>query len=190
MEDTKTQNTEVEMQNANQGNTTQQPAVKADDLQKEPDAFDLRAAIAEAVDAATRAAERKVNPVVNSSLAQQGVDPNDAIVKEAIKEYMEKRPTPEKLLEQEKAARQGAEAKAKALEDQLLAVKKGIPADKADKYIRMASGLVDESKTLDAALDEILLDMPTTKVPAMAEGTGDKKMPEVDRLNEILSGKK
>lgn len=184
-EETKKVDTEVKMQNANP-ETTQQPAVKAEPEKQ----VDLQEAIKQAVEAANRAAERKEKTVVNSTLAQQNLDPHDEIVKQALEEYIKNRPTPEKLLEQEKQARIEAENKAKALENRVTALNKGIPADKADKYLKMAAGLVDESKTLESALDEILADMPVNKAPAMAEGTGTKEMPKNDMLMSILTGKK
>ncbi|MFT3951185.1 MAG: hypothetical protein QM689_04425 [Oscillospiraceae bacterium] len=62
-------------------------------------------------------------------------------------------------------AKQDAETKAAQLERQLAAVKKGVPADKTDKYIKLAEAYTDDKTDFDAALDAALKDFPVTAKP-------------------------
>lgn len=59
-----------------------------------------------------------------------------------------------------------AETKALQLERQLSAVKKGIPADKADKYIKLAEAYTDDKTDFDKALEKALKDFPVSGQPA------------------------
>lgn len=51
-------------------------------------------------------------------------------------------------------------AKTTALEQQIAALGKGIPADKAAKYIKLAEAYMDDATDFDAALDAALKDFP------------------------------
>lgn len=59
--------------------------------------------------------------------------------------------------------KQQAVEKATLLERKFTAVSKGIPADKADKYIKLAEAYTDENSDFDKALDLALKDFPVAE---------------------------
>ena len=60
-------------------------------------------------------------------------------------------------------AKQEAEAKAQQLERQISAISKGIPADKADKYLKLAEAYVDDATDFDKAIELALKDFPVAE---------------------------
>lgn len=172
---------------ATEANGTTGQAATAPETQTTPpqaETVDVEAITQAAAAKAEEAAQKKMEGVFKSMLQQQGVDA-DTIAK-MTEEWKAKQETPEKLLEQERQGRTKAEQKALTLEQKVHVLGKGIPADKADKYIKLAKGLQDESTTFEAALDEVLADIPIAKGPALAEGTGQNKIPARNEVREIL----
>ena len=109
---------------------------------------------------------RESKAAVEKLLKEAGIAPegDHKAAMKAFKEWqdsqkteLEKATGAKTALEQEKAA---AIAEATSLKQQLLAVGKGIPADKAAKYIKLAEAYVTDKVDFAAALDLALKDFP------------------------------
>jgi len=89
-------------------------------------------------------------------------------------------------------AKAEAEAKVSALERQIAAISKGIPADKADKYIKLAEAYVNEKTDFAAALELALKDFPIPEKGVAGSGAnpapkkGNDKKPYAPKGAVIL----
>lgn len=142
----------------------------------EPKTVDINAVIADAIAKGVEVAEKKKPAVMKSVIEQNGYKYDDATIKKLIEEYEAKQPNPEKLLQEEREAKAALEKEKEQLTQKLAAAEKGIPADKIDKYISYAKGIMTEGKAFTDAIDEVLKDIPINKPPAMASGTGTKSL--------------
>jgi hypothetical protein len=115
---------------------------------------------------------RESKSAVEKLLKEVGIAPDGdyKTSMKAFKEWQDKQKTElEKATGSLSAAEQAksdAESKALALEQKFAAVAKGIPADKADKYVKLAEAYVDDKTDFGKALDMALKDFP---VPGQAQ---------------------
>lgn len=138
---------------------------------------DVDAITRAASEKAEEAASRKMEAVFKSMLAQQGLD-SETIAK-MTDEWKSKQVTPELQMQEKDAAIAAAKAENETLQRQIAAIGKGVPADKAAKYIKLAESYMDASTGFDAALDAAIADFPFQKQerpPAYAAGTGTNTM--------------
>ena len=101
----------------------------------------------------------------DAGLSSEGDDYKASL--KAFKEWQDSQKTEierttEALTTAEKA-KQEAEAKAQQLERQISALSKGIPADKADKYLKLAEAYVDDATDFDKAIELALKDFPVAE---------------------------
>lgn len=141
-----------------------QPTVNVDDI------------VTRAQAKAEEAAQRKMESVFKSMLEQQGLD-SEAITK-MTQEWKSKQVTPEKLAEQAAKDLETEKAKNEALTRQILAISKGVPADKSGRYLKLAESYMDDKTGFEAALDLALKDFPTEKPAVYSAGAGSNPMVE------------
>ena len=133
---------------AEPGTTTQPQAENAD----------MDAIIRAAAQKAEEAASKKMPAVFKSVLLQQGFD-TDTIAKMTA-EWKSQQTTPEDTIAELKTQKEASDKRADALEKRFQIVEKGIPADQADKYAKLAAVYMDDETDFAAALDKALADFP------------------------------
>lgn len=136
---------------AKQEPATQQPAV------------DVDAITAKAAAKAEEAAQKKMEGVFKSMLEQQGLDA--ATISKMTDEWKSKQVTPEKQMQELQDALDAQKADNDNLNRQITAIGKGIAADKAPKYIKLAESYLDDSGDFSKALDAALVDFPIQATP-------------------------
>lgn len=99
----------------------------------------------------------------------------------ALSEFEESQKTDSELSDEkfnaEKERADSAEQKAMQLERCFEAVKLGVPADRAERYAKLAESYMDENTDFSAALNKAVEDFPvvgTNPIPPGAFGTGVK----------------
>ena len=107
-----------------------------------------------APDDVSRFVARESRAAVEKLLRDAGITPDNQ-PEAQLKDY-------KVWLDGQKTALSDATAKAQSLERQVSVLSKGIPADKADRYVRLASSYLDEKTDFAAALDAALADFPIT----------------------------
>lgn len=125
---------------------------------------------------ATEAAEKKMQAVFKSMLSQQGFD--SETINQMTAEFKAKQKTPEQELQAAQTLIATEKAEKLALQRQITALGKGIPADKADKYIKLAEAYLGEDGDYAKAMDAALQDFPITTpaapgpLPSFGAATG------------------
>lgn len=117
---------------------------------------------------ATEAAEKKMQAVFKSMLAQQGLDAET--INKMTAEFKAKQKTPEQELQAAQEQLTAEQGEKLALQRRIAALGKGVPADKADKYIKLAEAYLCEDGDFDKAMDAALQDFPVA-VPAAQLGS-------------------
>lgn len=77
------------------------------------------------------------------------------------------------------------QAENKKLQDKFAAIEKGIPADKAEKYLKLAESYMADDVDLAAALDLAVKDFPVTAGTGVP-GAGGNPPPEGENKNAAL----
>lgn len=154
----------------------QTPAVTPGNTPPQVASVDEAAIIAKAESKAMEAAEKKMEGVFKSMLAQQGLDA-ETITKMTDK-WKEKQRTPETDLQEAREALAAEQAKNQALERRTLARDRNVPAEKVDKYVKLAESYMSEDVDFAAALDLALADFPIAQgpPPVYAAGTGSQPL--------------
>ncbi len=142
---------------------------------------DVEALAQKAAEKAAEAAEKKMAGVFRSMLLQNGLDPET--VNQMTEDWKAKQQTPEQAMEavraevaKEKGRAEKAEAEKEKMERRFMAVGKGVPADKAEKYVALAASYpeaeTDFAKAMDAALADFPVASPAPPPFPGAAGTG------------------
>ncbi len=84
------------------------------------------------------------------------------------------------------AEKEAAETKAKALENKVAALAKGIPADKLEQYTKLAEAYRGDKTDFSAALDKALKDFPVAE--AGTPGAGGNPPPTPNNQKPLPSG--
>lgn len=148
--------------NSNQAaNNTQTTAAAPAQTQSAAGNTDVEVMIQRAEQKAAEAAEKKMEAVFKSMLGQQGLDA-DAISKMTA-EWKSKQKTPETITKELEEEKGRLEAENAGLREQMRVIAKGIPADKAERYIALAKTYPDADKDFDKALENALKDFPLAK---------------------------
>ncbi len=119
---------------------------------------------------------RESKAAVEKLLKEAGIAP-EGDYKAALKAFREWQDSQKTELEKvtgalsaSEKAKAEAEAKANALERQITAMSKGIPADKAEKYIKLAEAYINDKTDFAAALDLALKDFPIAEKGVAGSG--------------------
>lgn len=86
-------------------------------------------------------------------------------------------------LEKERVA---AEQKVQALEQRLMAVSMGIPADRADKYVKLAAAYMDEKTDFAKALQAAVKDFPVAQKGVAGVGANPPDKPATQTTTKAL----
>ena len=124
----------------------------------------------------TAIAAREGKRAVEALLKDAGLSP-DGDYKEALKAFKQWQDGQKSDLERAQAAisdaektREEAEKRAALLERQLKVMKAGIPAEKTDRYERLAASYMDEQTDFDTALTKALKDFPVQNAVVAVSG--------------------
>lgn len=165
MEETNVQTTEK--------GTTEQAATAPATQTTPPQAatVDVEAITQAAATKAEEAAQKKMEGVFKSMLQQQGMDA-DTIAK-MTEDWKAKQVTPESQLKELQDQLASERAASEAKDKRFAAIAKGVPADKADKYVKLADAFADDKTDFAAALDLALVEFPVkTTVPQFVAPSG------------------
>ena len=134
---------------------------------------DVEAITKVASEKAETAAAKKMEAVFKSMLEQQGLDAGT--ITKMTDEWKSKQVTPDGTIAELTEKNEILTSEKAVLEKRFAAMEKGIPAELADKYVKLAEAYMDRgnaSAALDAALSDfpVKTTIPTFTVPA---GGGD-----------------
>ena len=128
---------------------------------------------------AAEAADKKMQSVFRSMLEQQGLDAD--MVNKLAREWKPK--TAGQAVRERDDAIALLQMENQGYQRQITAIAKGIPADRAPKYVRLAESYLEEGADFDEALDAAMADFPADfpaaeRMPSFAaktQGAGGEK---------------
>jgi len=129
---------------------------------------DIEQLTSQAAAKATEAAEKKMEAVFKSMLQQNGMDADS--INKMTAEWKSKQQTPEQAMQELTGTNQTLTGQVQDLQRQIAAISKGIPTDKAPKYLKLAESYLDKDGDFEKALDAALVDfpIPTQSAPTPA----------------------
>lgn len=141
--------------------TTAQPVTPPQAAPAQAATVDMDAIISQASAKAQEAAEKKTEAVFKSMLQQSGLDVET--INEITRERKEKQQTPEQAMQELQGKLAAETARSEALQQQMVAVGKGVPADKTGDYIALANARMTDGVTFEQALEKALEAFPVEK---------------------------
>lgn len=164
------------------------PAPTAGNTPPQAATVDIEAITRQAVEKATEAAEKKQEAVFKSMLEQQGLDADS--INKMVADWKSKQRTPETELAEAKEQLAAEQSKVQKLVQEKAVLAKGIPDDKASKYLKLAMAYMDEKTDFAAALVLALADFPIAQdpPPVYAAGPGSQRLDgEQDEFQKRMS---
>jgi len=136
---------------------------------------DIEQLTSQAAAKATEAAEKKMEAVFKSMLQQNGMDAES--INKMTAEWKAKQQTPEQAMQELTGTNAALAGQVQDLQYQISAISKGISADRAPKYIKLAESYLGEDGDFGKALDAALVDFPIAMQQVAAQEPAAAQLP-------------